>query len=279
MTRETTRFAPSPTGHLHLGHAFSALNAYRRARDSGGRFLLRIEDIDRSRCREEFESAILDDLAWLGLDWETPVRRQSEHFDDYRRALEALDAQGLLYPCFCTRKVIAREVARAGLAPHGADGPRYSGVCLALSEGERAARIAGGAPYALRLKAQEALRRSGSLVWHDEAAGEIAVNLAALEDAVLARKDIPASYHLAVVIDDALQGITLITRGLDLFPATPLHRLLQALLALPVPRYHHHRLIVDDKGQRLAKRTGAATLRALRERGMSAAEASRLIGA
>ncbi len=279
MPRETTRFAPSPTGYLHLGHAFSALNAYRRARDSGGRFLLRIEDIDRSRCRAEFESAILDDLAWLGLDWETPVRRQSEHFDDYRRALEALDAQGLLYPCFCTRKAIAREVARAGLAPHGADGPRYSGACLALSEGERAARIAGGAPYALRLKAQEALRRSGPLVWHDEAAGEIAVNLAALGDAVLARKDIPASYHLAVVIDDALQGITLITRGLDLFPATPLHRLLQALLALPVPRYHHHRLIVDDKGQRLAKRTGAATLRARRERGMSAAEALRLIGA
>ncbi len=266
-----TRFAPSPTGYLHLGHVRSAWEGWRAARDAGGRFLLRIEDIDHTRCRPEFEAAIRDDLAWLGLDWDGPVRRQSEHFADYRAALDRLDAAGLLYPCFCTRRDIRAEIARAGGAPQGELGPAYPGTCRRLGPAERAARLAAAGDYALRLDAAKALARSGPLDWI-EGDRRLAVDPAAVGDVVLARKDFPASYHLAVTVDDAVQGVTLVTRGADLIAATPVHRLLQALLGLPAPRYRHHPLLTDAAGRRLAKRDGALSVRAMRASGRSAGE-------
>jgi glutamyl-Q tRNA(Asp) synthetase len=270
--KSVTRFAPSPTGYLHLGHAYSALFAEARARESGGEFLLRLEDIDRGRCRPEFAAAILDDLAWLGLAWRGPVRKQSEHFDDYRAALARLEAMGAIYPCFCTRAAIAAEIARAASAPHPGESAIYPGICRALSADERARRIAAGEAYALRLDVGTALARTGPLDWFDEQAGRVAADPLALGDVVLARKDTPASYHLAVTIDDALQGVTLVTRAEDLFAATHLHRLLQALLELPVPRWHHHPLLTDAAGKRYAKRDRAVTLKSLREAGASPAE-------
>ncbi len=277
-----TRFAPSPTGLLHLGHAFAALFAEKRACEAKGRFLLRIEDIDRTRCRSEFEAALLEDLAWLGLSWETPVRRQSEHMDDYARVLARLEADGLVYPCFCTRRAIAAEIAAAAAAPHlaplGPDGPVYPGTCRALTETERRVRIAGGIPYALRLDVAEASRRAGPLAWTDRERGEQAARPEIFGDVVLARKDTPTSYHLAVTVDDALQGVTLVTRGEDLFAATHIHRLLQALLGLPTPGYHHHRLLAGRDGRRFAKRDAAATLRSLRESGRTPAEVRALAG-
>jgi glutamyl-Q tRNA(Asp) synthetase len=263
---ETTRFAPSPTGRLHLGHAFAALFAAREA--DGGRFLIRLEDIDATRARPEYEEAIFEDLAWLGLSWEKPVRRQSDHFDDYRAALSQLEAQGLLYPCFCTRRDIQDEIARAGNAPQGPDGPLYPGTCRHLDAEERQQRLASGAAYALRLDVMKALQLlEAPLTFTELSRGEIIADPSIFGDVVLARKDTPASYHLAVVVDDALQGITLVTRGEDLLPATHLHRLLQHLLGLPVPRWHHHRLITDETGKRLAKRDDARSLRSLREAG------------
>lgn len=273
-----TRFAPSPTGHLHLGHAYAALFAEEAARRIGGRMLLRIEDIDTGRCRPEFERAILDDLAWLGLAWAEPVRRQSEHFDDYRAALAKLAAMGLIYPCFCTRADIAREVASSGAAPHGPDGPVYPGICRNLPSNEAERRRAAGQPYALRLDVRRAAGVAGPLSWHDEEAGTIAATPEIFGDVVLARKETPASYHLAVTVDDALQGITLVTRGLDLLPATHIHRLLQALLGLPVLGYHHHRLLLDPSGRKFSKRDGAVTLRSLREAGRRPAEVRAMAG-
>ncbi len=277
-----TRFAPSPTGLLHLGHAFAALAAEPPAREAGGRFLLRIEDIDRTRCRSEFETALLEDLAWLGLAWETPVRRQSEHFDDYRNALARLETAGLVYPCFCTRREIAAEIAAAASAPHlaslGPDGPIYPGTCRGLAHSERDARIAAGVPYAWRLDTVEAARRAGTLSWIDRERGEQMARPEIFGDVVLARKDTPASYHLAVTVDDALQGITLVTRGEDLFAATHVHRLLQALLGLPTPAYSHHRLLVGPDGKRFAKRDKAMTIRALRAAGRTPAEVRALAG-
>lgn len=263
----TTRFAPSPTGHLHLGHAHAALTAWRRARDAGGRFLLRIEDIDPTRCRPEYTAAILEDLTWLGLDWDGPVRVQSEHLPEYRAALDTLAAQGLLYPCFCTRSDIQRELAASASAPHGPDGPLYPGTCRHLSPPERARRIAAGVPHAWRLDMARALRPGLTYIEEDE--GVIACDPARFGDVVLARKDAPASYHLCVTHDDALQGVTLVTRGEDLRPATDLHRLLQALFGWPAPVYAHHRLLTDATGRRLAKRDRAATLRDLRAAGHS----------
>jgi glutamyl-Q tRNA(Asp) synthetase len=263
-----TRFAPSPTGHLHLGHAHAALFAWRRARAAGGRFLLRIEDIDRARCREEFVAGILEDLAWLGLDWDGDVRRQSAHFADYRAALARLDARGLLYPCFCTRA----DIARAQSAPHGPEGPVYPGTCRDLAPEARRRRIEAGEAYAWRLDTARAVAETGPLAWFDQAAGEVAADPRALGDVVLARKDIPASYHLAVTVDDAIQGVTLVTRGRDLFAATHIHRLLQALLGLPAPRWHHHALLTDAAGKRFAKRDRAPTLEALRESGRTPEE-------
>lgn len=262
----TTRFAPSPTGLLHLGHAHAALTAWRTARAAGGRFLLRIEDIDPTRCRAEFSEAIFEDLAWLGLDWDGPVRRQSEHLPEYRTAVETLAARGLVYPCFCTRADIAREIAASAAASHGPDGPLYPGTCRALSAEARAARIEAGTPHAWRLDMARADRPGLTFREHGRT---LACHAAQFGDAVLARKDAPASYHLCVVHDDALQGVTLVTRGEDLLPATHLHRLLQALLDLPTPDYAHHPLLRDAEGRRLAKRDRAATLRSLRQAGTS----------
>jgi glutamyl-Q tRNA(Asp) synthetase len=264
----TTRFAPSPNGYLHLGHAFSALTAFDAARDAGGRFLLRIEDIDTGRSRPELEDAIYEDLAWLGIAWETPVRRQSEHFDAYAAALARLEARGFLYPCFCTR----REIESALTAPHGPEGAIYPGTCRARSPAERAALVASGRPFARRLDLAAALAAAGPLTFVESDA-VVRVDGAALTaeigDVVLARKDVPASYHLAVVHDDALQGVTVVIRGADLAFATPLHRLLQALLDLPTPSYRHHRLVTDSAGRRFAKRDAAVTLRSLRASGVT----------
>ena len=271
-----TRFAPSPTGRLHLGHAYSALFARDAARAAGGRFLLRIEDIDAGRCRPEFVDGIFEDLAWLGLDWELPVRRQSAHMDDYSAALGRLDVQGLLYPCFCTRAEIQAEIAAAGGAPHGPDGPLYPGTCRRLAPSERAARIAAGGPYALRLDMAAAVAAAGPLDWHDRAAGRIAAAPQRFGDVVLARKDVPTSYHLAVTVDDALQGVSLVTRGSDLFEATHVHRLLQALLGLPVPEWLHHGLLTGPDGRRYAKRDRSLTLLSLRESGCSSEEVRRM---
>lgn len=271
MSETVTRFAPSPSGLLHLGHAFSALFSCEAARESGGRFLLRIEDVDFTRCRPEFEAGILKDLEWLGLEWETPVRRQSEHLAEYREVAEGLLARGLLYPCFCTRKDIQREIERAGAAPHGVEGPLYPGTCRDLGADEREENIAAGVSFALRLDLGRALAEIGTeLTWHDRGAGDQKAQPERLGDVVLARKDVGTSYHLAVVWDDALQGITRVTRGLDLFEATHLHRVLQALLGLPEPEYHHHELILDETGKRLAKRDESETLRSLRESGVTA---------
>lgn len=262
-----TRFAPSPTGRLHLGHAYSALFAFDAAQREGGRFLLRIEDIDPTRCRSEFEAAIADDLAWLGLTWETPVRRQSEHFPEYAAALDRLAAEGLVYPCFCTRAEIKAEIAQAGAAPHGPDGPIYPGICRALDRAERERRRASGASFALRLDVAKAQAHAGALTWIDRARGRITATPEIFGDVVLARKETPTSYHLAVTLDDHVQGVTLVTRGEDLLPSTHIHRLLQALLGLNTPDYHHHSLIRSTDGQRLAKRANAPTLLSLREAG------------
>jgi glutamyl-Q tRNA(Asp) synthetase len=272
-----TRFAPSPTGYLHLGHAYSAIFAWRAARGAGGKFLLRIEDIDRTRCRPEFTDAIIEDLTWLGLDWDGAVRQQSQHFADYRAALDKLDARGLVYPCFCTRADIAAEIARAGGAPQGEEGPIYPGTCRSLTLEERQRRIAAGDGFALRLDVAKAIAVTGLLSWDDDEAGRVEAEPLSLGDVVLVRKDTPTSYHLAVTVDDALQGVTLVTRGADLCSATHLHRLLQALLDLPMPRYRFHKLLTDASGKRFAKRDKALTLRALRESGVPPEEIRRMV--
>ncbi|HEV2675293.1 MAG TPA: tRNA glutamyl-Q(34) synthetase GluQRS [Aliidongia sp.] len=272
----TTRFAPSPTGLLHIGHAASALFAHAQAAPDG-RFLLRLEDIDRTRCRPEFAVAIEEDLAWLGLDWIRPVRVQSAHVADYAAVLEGLRARGLVYPCFCTRSAAQAEAAGAVAAPHGL-GPIYPGTCRHLSAAERADRIAAGIPHALRLDVAKAQAQTGPLTWRDLDRGTIAATPERLGDVVLARKDCPTSYHLSVTWDDALQGVDLVTRGEDLVEATHIHRLLQALLDLPVPAWRHHPLLLDAQGKRFAKRDKAPTLHAMRESGKSAAEIRASVG-
>ncbi len=280
--RTVCRFAPSPTGFLHLGHAHSALFGWRIAREAGGRFLLRIEDIDPQRCRPEFEAAILEDLAWLGLDWDGPVRRQSDHMDDYAAALDRLGRLGVLYPCFCSRKDIQEEIARAGYAPHltpmGPEGPLYPGTCRRRDPIHAAARVAAGEPHAIRLDVAKAAAITGPLTWEEQGKGVVTADPGVLGDVVLARRDVRASYHLSVTVDDHLQGVTLVTRGRDLHPATHLHRLLQALLGLDVPEWRHHGLLTNDAGERLSKRDGATALRALREAGRTPAEVRSLAG-
>jgi glutamyl-Q tRNA(Asp) synthetase len=286
--RPVFRFAPSPNGYLHLGHALSALLNFQMARAVGGRFLLRVEDIDTTRCRPEFEASIYDDLAWLGIAWDGDVRRQSEHLDDYRTALRELEAQGLVYPTFESRAEIARLVAQReaeGPWPRDPDGaPIYPGSGTRLSIDEVRTRLAAGEAFASRLDVARASKRAGALTWHETgagAAGETGRVGAAPEvwgDIVLARKDAPTSYHLAVVIDDALQGVTEVVRGRDLFWATSIHRLLQSLLGLPVPTYHHHRLMLDTDGRKLSKSTQATALRVLRKNGLDADDIRRLIG-
>ena len=284
MTTPVFRFAPSPNGYLHLGHALSALVNFDMARAAGGRFLLRIEDIDAARCRPHYEQAIYEDLAWLGITWEKPVRRQSAHLDDYRAALGRLD--GLLYPSFETRGEIARLVAereRHAPWPRDPDGaPLYPGDARSLAAVERRRRMEAGEPYALRLDMAAALARTGALSWIEIDCGGKTTQVAASPqmwgDVVLARKETPTSYHLSVVIDDAEQGVTHVVRGQDLFAATSVHRVLQALFALAAPIYHHHRLILDADGQKLSKSTRATALRALRETGASSADIRRMVG-
>ena len=271
-----TRFAPSPTGYLHLGHAYSALFAYEAARAEAGTFLLRIEDIDPIRCRPEFAQSLLADLRWLGLTWEEPVRRQSDHMEDYAAALEKLRTMGLLYPCFCTRREIENEVMAAAAAPHlapqGPDGPVYPGTCRTLDPDERSRRLLETEGANWRLDVTKAFGMTGPLFWNDRAAGRVEAAPLDFGDVVLARKDVPTSYHLSVTVDDHLQQVTLVTRGQDLFRATDIHRLLQALLGYATPGYYHHELLTDADGRRLAKRDKDVTLRALRAAGKTAAE-------
>lgn len=265
-----TRFAPSPTGLLHLGHAFAALTAA----ESGDGFLLRIEDLDRERSRDSFIEAIYRDLKWLGLSWDEPVLRQSRRADAYAQALATLTALGLTYPCFCTRKEIADEIARAGEAQHynilapsgpGPDGPLYPGTCRHLRDAPL------DRPHVLRLDAAKAAALAGPLTFREHGAVHAADPLR-FGDIVLARKDLPAAYHLAVVVDDAFQDVTLVTRGEDLLPATHVQRLLQALLQLPEPAYAHHRLVLDAEGKKFSKRDQAVTLASLREAGATPAD-------
>jgi glutamyl-Q tRNA(Asp) synthetase len=282
------RFAPSPNGYLHLGHAFSALLNFDLARETGGRFLLRIEDIDQTRCRPEFEIAIYEDLAWLGISWETPVRRQSEHFDAYRKAVEQLTTQGLLYPSFESRTEIARLVAEreaAGSWPRDPDGaPLYPGAARSLAAPERRRLIEAGTPYALRLDMAVAGARAKHLTWTERGEGPggehgtVAARPETWGDVILARKETPTSYHLSVVIDDALQGVTDAVRGQDLFWSTSVHRLLQELLGIAPPAYRHHRLIRDSAGEKLSKSTKATALRELRASGATPADIRRLVG-
>jgi glutamyl-Q tRNA(Asp) synthetase len=260
-----TRFAPSPTGFLHLGHAFSAWTAFSRARQAGGQFLLRLEDIDATRCKPEYAAAILEDLAWLGIAWDGEVRVQSAHLAEYAAALELLAGRGLLYPCFCSRS----DILRAQSAPHGTAGV-YPGTCRALSAAERRRRIESGALYALRLDMSRALQGAPALRFFEEGTGWVEAEPGRSGDAILARRDVPTSYHLCVVYDDALQGVTHVIRGEDLADATHVHVLLQHLLGWPAPVYAHHRLLTDAGGRRLAKRDFAATLRSMREAGESA---------
>ncbi|MFO1169302.1 MAG: tRNA glutamyl-Q(34) synthetase GluQRS [Rhodoblastus sp.] len=284
QSQSVWRFAPSPNGYLHLGHAYSALRNFYGARACGGRFLLRIEDIDIGRARPEFEQAIYDDLAWLGLEWETPVRRQSQNFADYALAVERLDEMGLVYPCFCTRADIAASVADAPDWPRDPDGaPLYPGTCRDMSETERRAHLMAGRNAAMRLDMNAACARAeGMIGWTEYGEGDTARDVRAEPqvwgDVVLARRDVPASYHVAVVIDDALQGVTDVARGMDLFQTTSVHRLLQVLLDLPAPAYRHHRLILDDEGKKLAKSRDSKTLRDLRAEGATPADIRRMVG-
>jgi glutamyl-Q tRNA(Asp) synthetase len=279
------RFAPSPNGYLHLGHAYSALLNFDRARASGGRFLLRIEDIDTTRCRPEYESAIYEDLAWLGLSWEESVRRQSAHMGDYEKALARLQQDGLLYPAFESRAEIARLVKEREPWPRDPDGaPLYPGEARSRPEDERRALIESGAPYALRLDMAAALARTGPLTWFEGYAGlggapdQVKARPEQWGDVILARKETPTSYHLSVVVDDALQGVTNVVRGEDLFWSTSVHRLLQKLLQLPEPSYNHHHLIRDDTGAKLSKSTRATSLRELRGAGVTPADIRRKVG-
>lgn len=290
MTQPVFRFAPSPNGALHLGHAYSACLNDRMAREAGGRFLLRIEDIDVTRCTPALEAAMLEDLAWLGLDWERPVRRQSEHFADYQAALDALIAEDLVYPAFMTRGEVRAHIVEAestGMTwPRDPDGaPLYPGIDRDLPHAGRRTRIAAGDPYAWRLDMRAALAFTGGVQgWEETGAGpdgetgRIAADPARWGDVVLARKDIPASYHLSVTLDDALQGVTHVVRGRDLFHATAVHRLLQDLLGLPAPVYHHHRLVLGDDDRKLSKSRGDTALAHLRDAGMTPADIRRMVG-
>lgn len=290
MTRPPAvfRFAPSPNGRLHLGHALSAIVGFEWARKVGGRFLLRIEDIDTARCREEFIGGICEDLSWLGLTWDEPVLRQSEHFTDYVAAAERLRAAGLLYPCFATRAEIAAAARRdpEAVDPDGA--PLYPGLHKGMSQGEIAARKARREPFALRLDMPAAIEAASRILSgapltftelsEDGSPREVAADPARWGDAVILRKDVPASYHIAVVVDDARQGVTHVTRGQDLLAATDIHRLLQVLLGLPAPLYHHHGLVADSEGRKLSKSAGDTGLASLRAQGWTADDVRRRLG-
>jgi glutamyl-Q tRNA(Asp) synthetase len=288
MYSRILRFAPSPNGSLHLGHAYSALLNHDRTRELGGRLLLRIEDIDTVRCRPEYEEAIYEDLRWLGITWQQPARRQSDHFADYATAIAELESQGLLYPSFESRgelSALVAELDRQGGWPRDPDGvPIYPGRARKMSAPERERRRAAGEPFALRLAMDRAVARAGVLTWTETGAGphgQTGLVTAAPQmwgDVVLARKEAPTSYHLSAVLDDALQGVTDVMRGQDLFWSTSIHRLLQKLLGLPEPAYHHHKLILDADGQKLSKSTQATGLRELRDGGATALDIRRMVG-
>ena len=267
-----TRFAPSPTGHLHLGHIYAAKFAYDLAGENDGRFLLRFEDIDTTRVREDYYSQIEEDLHWLGIEWDGIPLRQIDRLNAYTDALEQLKRANVVYPCFCTRKKIQREIESMANAPHGPEGALYPGTCRALDTEERMRRLEAGEAHCWRLDASSASRHTGSLTFEDKIKGSLDVDPFLLGDVVLARKDIATSYHLAVVLDDAYQEITDVTRGEDLLASTHVHRLLQELLDLPVPVYHHHKLVLDENGQRLAKRDDSLSVRAFRKSGRSPQE-------
>jgi glutamyl-Q tRNA(Asp) synthetase len=291
MSQPVFRFAPSSNGALHLGHAYSALLNYTMAREEGGRFLVRIEDLDTTRCTPILEAGILRDLEWLGLEWEKPVRRQSEHFADYTEALESLVDAGLVYPSFLTRGEVRAHIAEAEAVegepwPKDPDGvPLFPPIDRQRSEAERRQRMEDGEPFAWRLDMEAACRHIGEFLHWDETSegpdgetGKVMANPMAWGDVVIARKEIPASYHLAVVVDDALQGITNVVRGRDLFYATAVHRVLQELLKLPVPRYHHHRLVLDENGRKLSKSANDTSIASLRDAGASPHDIMRMIG-
>jgi len=287
MSPPVFRFAPSPNGFLHLGHAYSALLNFDLARSSGGRLLLRIKDIDPARCRPEYEQAIYEDLAWLGIAWEQPVRRQSDHLDCYRRAVEKLSAQGLAYPASESRAEIARLIETSSVKPWPCDpdgAPLYPGSAKGMTAPEREAMIRSGVPYTLRLDSEAALQAAGALCWREQGigpSGETGVVAAlpqAWGDVVLARKEVPTSYHLSVVLDDALQGVTHVVRGQDLFWATSVHRLLQQLLDLPEPVYRHHRLLRDESGRKLSKSTKSTSIQSLRAAGKTAQNIREMVG-
>ena len=287
MTQPVFRFAPSPNGQLHLGHALSALLNFDMARAAGGRFLLRIEDIDATRCRPEFEAAIYEDLTWLGLTWEQPVRRQSEHRGEYCKALAKLESMRLTFPSFESRAELVHMVGDRDVRerwPRDPDGvPVYPGAARQMKEQDRESRIARGDPYAIRLDIEKATEWTGPLRWTESGAGpagesgDIAADPMAWGDVIVGRKETPTSYHLSVVVDDALQGVTHVVRGQDLFWSTSVHRALQSLLDLPAPVYHHHRLILDAEGRKLSKSTQATGLRELRAQGMKPADIRRLV--
>ncbi len=262
-----TRFAPSPTGRLHLGHALAAKVAHDLARKNGGEFLLRHEDIDGSRIREAYYAGIEEDLRWLGIDWDEEPLRQTDRLPAYAQALKSLQDQGFVYPCFCTRRDIQNEIATMASAPQGPEGPLYPGTCRAIDPLEAQRKIQAGQPHAWRLTANQAAKQSGPLTFTDLRFGKIQVDPLLLGDVVLARKDIGSAYHLAVVVDDAFQKITHVTRGEDLLPSTHVHRILQSILKLPEPQYLHHQLVLDETGKRLAKRNDALSLATLRENG------------
>jgi glutamyl-Q tRNA(Asp) synthetase len=289
MSEPVFRFAPSPNGHLHLGHALSALLNFDMARATLGRFLLRIEDIDETRCRPEFEAAIYEDLEWLGIGWDGPVRRQSDHLPAYRAALSKLEAQELIYPAFESRAEIARLVAErespGEVWPRDPDSaPLYPGTAKEMPPAERLQRMLLGEPHALRLDMTQAMAGAGPLTWQETGggpqgeSGTITAAPQAWGDVILGRKETPTSYHLSVTLDDALQGVTHVVRGQDLFWSTSVHRVLQALLDLPAPTYHHHRLILGPDGRKLAKSTQSTALRELRAQGATPADIREMVG-
>ena len=273
-----TRFAPSPTGHLHLGHIFSAFFAFEASKILGGEFIVRIEDIDPQRSRAHFEKSIFDDLDWIGIKYRKDIRRQSEKMSDYKAAIEELDRLNIIYPCFCTRSEIQAEILRAGNAPHGIDHSIYPGTCRRLSKSEKEKKIKQNKNFAWRINIRAAAKKVGKLFWNDIRLGQHEVPVGIIGDVVIGRKDVPASYHLASTLDDHLQNIGLVSRGEDLVESTHIHRLLQSLLGLKTPVYFHHPLVLDSNGVRLSKRTRALTIKSMKAKGKSANEIINLFG-
>jgi len=273
-----TRFAPSPTGHMHLGHVFSALFSYEAAKKLGGKFILRIEDIDPQRSSKVFEESIYEDLEWLQIKYSKDIRHQDEHMDDYKGAIKELQKLDMVYPCFCSRSDIKAEIMRAGNAPHEEEASIYPGTCRRLSKEEQIEKISTETSFAWRLNIRAAAKKLGNLVWSDLRLGKHIVPVGTMGDVVLARKDVPTSYHLSATLDDHIQKIGLVTRGEDLVSATHVHKIIQSLLELKSPIYLHHPLILDFKGVRLSKRTRAQTIKSLKNSGLKRDDVIDLFG-